>query len=302
MRHIVHTLGTVALALLLGVLAAPPARAAPPVTLVHVHGLSYSADGKRLLIPSHDGLAVYAHGRWSKMAGPANDYMGMSATRDAIYSSGHPAPGSMLANPFGLIKSRDGGQSWQQLGLEGQADFHTLATGYASDAVYVVNHQANARMDRPGIYSTLDDGLKWQRADAKGLGPNVNSLAVHPTDAKVVAAGAEDGLYLSRDSGNSFERLVGGEQVLAEAFDLDAAHLWFSAYAGKPALFRIGLTAGAKAEQVALPPLTKDAVAFIAQNPVRRSELVIATFQRSVYLSNDRGRTWTQIAHEGATL
>ena len=29
------------------------------VTLVHVHGLSYSADGKRLMIPSHFGLAIY---------------------------------------------------------------------------------------------------------------------------------------------------------------------------------------------------------------------------------------------------
>ena len=54
-------------------------------------------------------------------------------------------------------------------------------------------------------------------------------------------------------------------------------------------------------DRIALPPLTKDAVAYIAQNPARRDELAIATFRRSVFLSADHGRTWRQIATEGTT-
>jgi photosystem II stability/assembly factor-like uncharacterized protein len=297
-----RTLGTVMLALAIGVLTLFSAHAGSPVTMVHVHGLSYSPDGKKLLIPSHNGLAVYADGRWSMAAGPQHDYMGYSATRDAIYSSGHPAPGSNAVNPFGLIKSRDGGKTWQKLGLEGESDFHTLATGHGSNAVYVLNHQPNSRMSQAGIYYTLNDGLKWQRAEAKGLGPKINSLAVHPTDAAIVAAGMDDGLYLSRNSAGSFERLVGGNQVLAASFDLDGEHLWFSAYAGKAALSRIGLKAGAKTEEITLPALAQDAVAYLAQNPVRHGEIAIATFKRSVYLSKDQGRTWTQIATEGTSL
>jgi photosystem II stability/assembly factor-like uncharacterized protein len=268
---------------------------------MHIHGLSYSADGKRLMIPSHHGLAVFENGRWSKAAGPAHDYMGYSATRDALYSSGHPAPGSGLANPFGLIKSLDGGKTWQKLGLERESDFHTLATSYGTNAVYVVNHAPNSHMSQAGIYYTLNDGLKWTRAAAKGLGPKLNSLAVHPTDAKVVAAGMDDGLYLSRNSAESFERLAGGQRVLAEAFDLDGQHLWFGTYAGKAALARIALKAGSKAEELPIPAQTEDAVAYIAQNPVRRSEIAIATFKRNVFLSKDQGRSWTQIAKEGTT-
>ena len=195
MRHKQISLYTWMLALALGGLAAAPAHAGEPVTLMHVHGLSYSVDGKQLLIPSHHGLAVFEDGRWSKAAGPTHDYMGYSATRDALYSSGHPATGSGLTNPFGLIKSRDGGKTWQQLGLTGESDFHTLATSYATNAVYVLNHQPNSRMNQAGVYYTLNDGLKWTRAAAKGLGTKLNSLAVHPTDAKVVAAGMDDGLY-----------------------------------------------------------------------------------------------------------
>ena len=52
------------LSLALAALPASPARAAEAVTLTDVHGLSYSADGQQLLVASHNGLAVYANGRW----------------------------------------------------------------------------------------------------------------------------------------------------------------------------------------------------------------------------------------------
>ena len=200
-----------ALALATGV--ATTARAAEAVILTHVHGLSYSADGAKLMIPSHHGLAIYettGKGRWSKADGPSHDYMGFSATRDALYSSGHPAPGSGLSNPFGLIKSLDGGKTWRKLGLEGESDFHQLATSYGSNAVYVVNHGTNSRMSQPGLYHTENDGLQWTRAAAKGLGGEIKSLAVHPSDPRIVAVGTADGLYLSRDAAESFERLVAG--------------------------------------------------------------------------------------------
>jgi hypothetical protein len=50
-----------------------------------------------------------------------------------------------------------------------------------------------------------------------------------------------------------------------------------------------------------MPALSEDAVAYIAQNPVRRSETAIATFKRSVFLSKDTGRTWAAIAQNGVT-
>jgi photosystem II stability/assembly factor-like uncharacterized protein len=287
--------------LLVGASALIGAYAGEPVTLTHVHGLSYSADGARIMVPSHHGLAVFESGKWAKAPGPAHDYMGFSATRDALYSSGHPAPGSGLTNPFGLIKSSDGGKTWKKLGLEGESDFHALATSYGTNAVYVVNHGTNSRMKQPGIYSTRNDGLQWQHAAARGLGSELKTLAVHPSDAATVAAGAADGLYLSRDAAEKFERLFGGQQVLAATFDLDGQHLWFSTYAGKPSLMRMALKPGSTPETLTLPALSEDAVAYVAQNPVRRSELTIATFKRSVFLSKDAGRNWTTIAQSGST-
>jgi len=291
-----------ALALTLAMFASTTASSDPAITLTHVHGLSYSADGGQLLIPSHHGLAVFSEGRWSRAAGPAHDYMGFSATRDALYSSGHPAPRSGLTNPFGLIKSTDGGRTWQKLGLEGESDFHSLATSHATNTVYVFNPHPNSRMKQPGIYYTENDGLQWKRAAARGLSGELNSLAVHPNDANVVAAGTERGLYLSRDAGETFERLVGDVRVFAETFDLDGEQLWFSTYAGQAGLSRVAFKPGSAAETVPIPSLGEDAVAYIAQNPVHRDEFSIATFKRSVFVSEDRGRSWTQIARDGATL
>lgn len=289
---------TLALALL--VPAAVPA--APLATLTHVHGLAYSADGRQLIVPGHRGLAVYAGGRWSTVAGPAYDYKGLSATRVALYSSGHPAPRSGVADPLGLIKSTDGGKTWRKLTLQGESDFHTLAAGHANRAVYVANRQANSRMSGTGVHYTFDDGVHWQRAQVEGLGGPIHQLAVHPSDPALVAAASDAGLYLSRDRADTFERLGAPGFVLAVSFDVDGEHLWSSGYAmDTPSLTRTRLVASAEAIDVALPALPDDAVAYIAQNPARPTEIAIATFKRSVFVSPNLGQSWTQIAVAGAT-
>lgn len=270
------------------------------VTLTHVHGLAYSTDGKTLFVPSHDGLAVYVGGKWSKAPGPQHDYMGFAATKDSFYSSGHPAPGSGLVNPFGLMRSTDEGKSWIKLGLEGESDFHLLATSYGTNAVYVYNPAPNSKMKTPGVYYTLNNGFVWKRAQAGGFSGQPTSLAVHPSDPKVVVIGAKSGFYLSTDSGDSFRAITKGAQALAAFFDLDGDQLWLSSYAGAPALVRVNWKTGAK-KPVTLPPMTRDAVAYIAQNPVRRNEYAIATFERSVFLTTNMGQSWTHIAQNGQT-
>lgn len=291
------TVAQLAVAVLLG-LVAVSAPAEPKVELAHVHGLAYSADGNKLMIPSHHGLAIYEAGKWSKAPGPEHDYMGFSATRDRLYSSGHPAPGSDFVNPFGVIRSRDGGKTWDKLGLEGETDFHLLATGWNTNAIYVWNSAPSSRMTRAGLHYSLNDGLLWRPAAAAGLRGDPRAIAVHPSEASIIAVATSVGIFVSRDHGAKFEAVMSDLEGLGLHFDLDGKHLWISAFDGTPRLARVALGA-TSVEQFVLPPLTRDAVAYIAQHPVSKNEYAIATFARSVYLSRDSGRTWVQVAERG---
>jgi photosystem II stability/assembly factor-like uncharacterized protein len=270
------------------------------VTLHHVHGLAYSPDGKRLMIPSHHGLAVYENGKWKKAPGPQHDYMGFSATAKNLYSSGHPAQGSGLVNPFGLIRSKDGGKTWDKLGLEGETDFHLLATGWNTNAIYVWNPAPSSRLKRPGLHFTLNDGFTWKAARAEGLAGEPRALAVHPDNVAIVAVASSEGLYLSTDSGERFVKRSGDGEGLSAFFDLDGKHLWYASFDGRPMLSRLALEDGNSAK-ISLPPLKNDAVAYIVQNPARRPEYAIATFERSVYVTRDSGQSWKQIADRGTT-
>jgi|JRYJ01.1.fsa_nt_gb photosystem II stability/assembly factor-like uncharacterized protein len=265
------------------------------VTLRHVHGLGYSPDGSRLMIPSHDGLSVYSGGRWSKAPGPKHDFMGFAVTRDFIISSGHPARGAGRANPLGLIRSRDGGRSWTRLDFEGEAEFHVVAAGYANNAVYVHNPAPNSRMPRPGIYRMIGQGPDWRGASGRGLHGEIHTLAVHPAQAELIAAATSAGLFLSRDAGDEFKQVMAGAHATAAHFALEGDSLWFSAFDGKPSLYRVAIGGDAR-EETALPALERDAVANIAQNPARRAEFAIVTFERAVFLTPDAGTTWTRIA------
>ena len=285
----------------LGLLAAFTSLAAcgdPAVSLTHVHGLAYSEDGQRLMIPSHHGLALYSEEGWSKAAGPQHDYMGFAVTRRAIYSSGHPEPGSDLVNPFGVIKSGDGGRTWQQLSLQGESDFHLMASGFDSATLYVYNTRPNSRMSTPGLYYSRNDGAKWQRASAQGIGEAPTALAVHPSDSRVVAVATGAGLYLSRDAGQRFRAIIAGEQVVSATFSLDGSSLWFGSYGDAAKLSRLDLQTR-EVTALGVPELDEDAVAYLAQNPAQPQEWAMATFKRDVYLSKDAGRTWSAIAKAG---
>ena len=274
----------------------PGALTAEKPVLYHVHGLSFSSDGKSVLVPSHYGLAVYRDAVWSEVNGPIHDFAGFSVTESAIYASGHPTKASALPDPLGLVKSTDGGGSWRSLALGGEVDFHLIAAGYRSNALYVLNGQPNSAMPATGLYLTLDEGKTWRRAAARRLEGEILGLAAHPREAKTLAAATDQGLFLSRDAGASFRRL---DRVAATAvtFDLEGKGLYY-ARAIRRELVSAPLDSQART-LLRLPPLGLDYATHVAQNPKDERSLVIATQRRHVFITNDGGTTWLQIAKDG---
>lgn len=269
---------------------------AQPIHIKHLHGLGYSADGKQLIVPAHDGLVIYENGQWRVPDAPINDYMGYAPSDEGFYSSGHPGPDTKRVNPLGLIKSSDLGKTLTTLAFEGESDFHMMAVGYGSHAIYVLNTTPNSKLG-VGLFYSLDDAKTWTQSNAQGLTGQLVQLAAHPSQANIIAAVTQDGSFLSTDHGQTFERVAGVDRAAATTFTPDGQAVLF----GLTGLQTYSIPDGQVASLGAPRITADDAISNIAINPVS-GDIAIATFAKHVFVTNDRGSTWKQIATAGEAL
>lgn len=115
-----------------------------------------------------------------------------------MYSSGHPPAGGNL----GFRKSIDGGQTWQTISSVTSpmpVDFHAMDASAADE---------NLIYGSPGggsnVYVTHDKGKTWKRSSPP---TQVISLAADPKDANAVYAGTTEGVFVSYNQGNSWQKV-----------------------------------------------------------------------------------------------
>ncbi|PGM86924.1 F510_1955 family glycosylhydrolase, partial [Bacillus cereus] len=170
----------------------------------HIHGIGYAGNMPGVSIATHSGIKVYQNGKWFETTTQLHDYMGFQATKNGFFASGHPEPGANLKNPLGLMKSSDGGNTLEKLAFYGESDFHNLAVGYTTEAIYLYNERPNSKLQQ-GFYFSTNNGQEWKNSKLKGLSSTIHSFSVHPDQSNVVAVSAKDGVYLSTDYGNTFK-------------------------------------------------------------------------------------------------
>lgn len=220
--------------------------------------------------------------------------MGYSAVDAGFYSSGHPQPGTAEINPLGLVKSSDMGDSLTKLGFEGETDFHLMAVGYFSHALYVVNPAPNSEL-QAGLYYSLDDGQTWTPSSGSGITHQPYALAVHPTEANTVAMATEGGLFLSVDYGDSFSLIGTPNAAIAVTFSPLGDVLVFGA--GELDQYRLDNNEMVSLEIPAFD--SGDVVLYIAISPVNAAHISIATANLDIFYTKDGGISWDQIADNG---
>lgn len=260
----------------------------------HVHGMGYIENEDGLYFASHNGLRIYRNGKWLEETEHANDYMGFNAVADGFYTSGHPGPDSMMQNPIGIQRSKDGGRSLDHMGFEGETDFHHMAVGYRNHHMFVLNPQENSQMG-PGYYHSENEGEEWKQVSGSGLEGEVSAFAMHPNDSQLIAAASTDGIFLSEDGGDSFSLLT-EDGVFGTAVFFNEESLYYATYGTQAELINYTIKTGDK-ESIELPDLPEDGILYIAQNPLQQEQLSIYTAAGHAFIFEDGD--WKQILNAG---
>ncbi len=202
-----------------------------------------------------------------------------------------------------VFRSDDGGNSWRVLPFPAQlrATLHAFVLDPQNRGVYL----AGLSSDMPeysGILHSGDGGLTWKRfaeVELKG----VWSIAIWPRDSRVIAAGTEDGVFLTRDAGENWTRISPRENrdlkpVVSLAFDpVDSKIL----YAGTPHLPWKTVDGGATWRRIHTG-MADDSDVFSIQVDQNHPQRLFASACSGIYRSSNAGASWTKlIGAQGAS-
>ena len=173
----------------------------------HIHELVVDEKDASLIVATHEGLYRLNVGEEgvSDTTGPIGgldfDPMGFTVADGIAYASGHPGrntPNSFGNPNLGLIASSDRGESWRNVSLTGQTDFHALTVSAGVEDTKVFGLDSSRGLLRRSI----DAGTTW--TDGAALAArDIASL-----DNRLYATTAE-GLVVSDDDGTSFSVVAG---------------------------------------------------------------------------------------------
>jgi photosystem II stability/assembly factor-like uncharacterized protein len=229
-------------------------------------------------------------GAW-KLAGP----FGGSARAIAI----DPRNGGTLiagSRDSLLFRSDDAGASWRLLpfprGTPGV--FNSVLIHPAESGHFYAGLDAGDSPDS-GVWESTDGGDHW-RVLAGTRGSRIESLAISPANADVIAAGTSKGVFLTVDAGATWNRVssetdVEMQDITALAFDpTDARTL----YAGTPHLPWKTTDGGATWRSISTG-LVDDSDIFSIRVDPTRPQLVFASACSGIYRSDSAGQSWVKI-------
>jgi photosystem II stability/assembly factor-like uncharacterized protein len=218
-------------------------------------------------------------------------------------------PAALKPGGVGILRSHDGGASWEELGV---------ANGFAANELYVGSlfmHPQNPeillaaagsdtylwKLGSPlgGIYLTEDGGDTWRRV--QGL-DDASAVEFCQSDPRVAYAGSLHGLYRSDDGGHTWTKLAGrgwGAPDIVAGFPIDMQcdphdpqRIFINNYNGGNFLSQDGGQTWIDASRGYTGALMRH-IAVAPDNPAH----LYATERSGVFRSDDGGRTWQGLAH-----
>jgi hypothetical protein len=166
----------------------------------HIHGLGVDPTDSTLYVATHSGLFQAGKGeqQMRPIGDSAQDIMGFSVVGpDRFIGSGHPDPNDTSSPPnLGLIESRDGGKTWKNISLFGEADFHVLHS--SGERIYGYDGTQGRLM------VSNDGGRQWTQHTPPAA---MYDLAIDPRDPDRIVASTERGVFSSTNAGKAWRLL-----------------------------------------------------------------------------------------------
>lgn len=175
-------------------------------SVVHIHGLGVDTADGALYVATHLGLFRVdpQTGEPGRVANRYQDTMAFTVAGPGQFlASGHPDLREDLPPHLGLIESTDGGETWEPLAKQGEADFHILEP--AGDVLYAYDALTGSLL-RTEDYKTFEQVLQAPLISVAVTDTSTVSSASGPAEGDVLATTGEGQLILiDPDSGRTAE-------------------------------------------------------------------------------------------------
>ena len=122
-------------------------------------------------------------------------------------------PDVLYAGGLGVVKSVDGGVTWQSAGLRRSPVFGLAIDPEEAGVVYAATET--------GLFKSRDAGASWEPTRGGLDGVRVEAVAIDPERHLTVYAGTDRGVYWSADGGSRWRRFA---QLPLRPFDALAVH------------------------------------------------------------------------------
>ena len=197
-----------------------------------------------------------------------------------------------------LFRTRDGANSWTPLGFP--AALHATLHSVLIDPIHPQTYMVALSSETPsysGVFRSVDEGTTWQPLNGLNR-KQVWSLASWAVDSRVMAAGTQDGIFFTRDGGETWTHTAAQgsaepHPVVSLAFDPANSYVL---YAGTPHLAWKTIDGG-KTWKPIHNGMEEDSDIFTifvdAINPRR----LFAGTCGGIYSSRDGGGTWANLAN-----
>ncbi|MFU8841611.1 MAG: WD40/YVTN/BNR-like repeat-containing protein [Nitriliruptoraceae bacterium] len=177
---------------------------------LHVHALAVDPeDDQALLAAAHTGLFRLDSDGVERVSASWHDLMAFTvATDGSLLASGHPAlDADHLRTPdrpphLGLVRSDDGGRTWTEVSLLGEADLHALVV---TDELLFGAEATTGR-----LLASTDRGQSWQERSRIDL----VALAADP-DGQLLVGSTSEQVVRSDDGGRTWTSVTMQPAVLA---------------------------------------------------------------------------------------